>query len=832
MIDTSKKHSRFGYLFEKEKDKDWFKDVFDNLIPFSNITNKDVVKMLAVYGIINNDISYLKPYLAALDDPTEGYFKDTMLPDRLNELPVVYNRLFSKFQYHLGQILNQKIEFDVVPLSDAANEFKEQEFDAVIQEFVDRAISDLTNKINLQEANQTSQVEQSIEEPPLKDNFVSTLEQFFSNIVEYFFYKFPIRQLWTLSGTHLLCADTVQIGIVEDCGVPKPIVYNVIRTGFQKSPDKINIQEGAYFYENSPILIHDAYAEVLAYGTPEDLERLETYTASGYNRPNPKWDVTKPGAETQLDYTAVRYGIESSPYALDKNIGNSTIDTQNRNEETTNIWRTYLQFLAFEEIIYLTHFNEFGKEVTEQVSSNYPIPKESRLVKDTDKYGKPITRFEWIDEFSQPISAEKVYIRKRYEGVRYGGDIFIKCREVPFQVEKEDIGLSIKGRVFSSVNSKSISIVERGIPSLLQYIYLKKLQNREFSKYKGTLQVVDASQVPDYLTMKDDEGKIIEGVDKIMILDYIERVTGKSFFDSTYNESGLRNPNQPTASSFMQSSAIGELVNIQNLLDLVDREMGLQMLVPPQAEGQYQPYSTNKDNNQALSQAYTMAQTLYDGHTDVWKAAVEEYINQFTCYYREYFKDNPEKKEVNLNYIVKNGTQKVLKIIPEYLDHQDIGIFVRDSQQNEEYRRLMENLGLQALAQNRGEGVEVISTIMKSIVRNESPETIHFKIMEAGKKQQERAIAMQQSMAQQQSQASNLLLQKQQLVNSGAVEKATVEGNYDLENTKLKLTGEGDTDGIPQDVEVSSKLRDQDRKDRELALKEMQIVNNNTGKKT
>ena len=822
---TENKESRFGYLFEDNKDQSWYERVFDYIIPFSNTTSKDVKKMLSIYGILNNDLTYIKPYLEALDDPTEGYFKDMDLPDRLNTTPIVYNRLYPKFQYHLGQILNQKAEFDVIPMSDAANDFKEEEWERVTTAYVDRQIENIVSSIQMKEINQDSNVTPNLEEPPNKDSFVSALELFYSDVVRYFFYKFPIRDLWKLSGTHLLCADTAQIGIIENGGEPRPKVFNPIRTGFQKSPDEININKSSVFYETSTVLIDDAYAEVLAYGTKKDLENLENYTSSGYNRPNSKWDIRK-GAEVQLDYTATRYGIETSSHQIDRNIGNSTVDNHSRvyNHDNT-IYRTYLQFLAWEKVIALTYQNEFGKTVTEFVPKNYTIPKNATLVKDTDKYGKPITKYEWTDEFSSPVSAEVLYIRRRYEGVRYGSDVFIKCREVPFQSEKAEATISISGRIFNSVNAKSVSIVERGINSFLQYTYLKKLQNREMSKYKGMLQTVDASQIPDYLTTQDD-GKVIEGVDKITVLEYLERTLGKSLFDSTYNEMGLRNPNQPTASTFTQSAAMAELINIQNLLDLVDREMGLQMLVPPQAEGQYQPYTTNKDNTQALSQAYTMAQTLYDGHTEVWKDAVSEYVSQFRVYYKQYFQDNPDKTEVNLNYISRDQTRQVLKILPEYLDHEDFGFFIRDGRQNEEYRRLMETTGLQALAQNRGEGVEVISTIIKSIVRNDSPEVVHRAIMAAGRKQQEQAAAMQQAMQAKESERTQLDLQKINLQNQGKLENTDLEGQYDLENTKLKATLETDRDGdgIPSDIEVASKIKDDNRKDRELELKEQQFV--------
>jgi hypothetical protein len=230
------------------------------------------------------------------------------------------------------------------------------------------------------------------------------------------------------------------------------------------------------------------------------------------------------------------------------------------------------------------------------------------------------------------------------------------------------------------------------------------------------------------------------------------------------------------------------------------------MLTPPQAEGTILPYSTNEQQNQALQQGYLMAQEYYDKHSMVWKKVIKEWVHQFRTYYLRYFDEHPDSTEVELSYVVPQDGKKLLKITPEFLSFDDIGFYLKDGSQNEEYRNLMMNYGLQALAQNRGEGAEMLSVIMKSIVRNESPEVVHKLIVKASKDQQEKMKKMQKAEQDAAIRAQQEITSREDKKLANGIEKEHVKGSYMLEAQALSATISTDQDGVRDELEDLEKL--------------------------
>ena len=797
-------------LFEENKNEEWFKEVSDTLVPFDNIVHEDFHKLLAVYGIINNDLRYFQDYVTSLDNPAPELF-NVPFQDVIDDIPIMYNRIYPKYMYHVGQIANTINKFDVTPLNETAAEFKKEEYDNVVSEFVQLQMRDIQESIQLEmEGASPEQIAEQIpeREQPSYDNFTSAVEEFYSNLVEFFHCKFPVKELYYMTSKHLLCGDRMFVGITDNGFIPEPKIYNPIRFGFQKSVDLVGCEEGSYWYYNEPVTLDVAYQEVVNYGTQEDIEKLKNYGTASSNRPNKGWDITSGKAETQHDYTFVKAASFSDGGIQSKHIGQSMGNPQTNNYNQDNvIWRRHIEFKAFVKVYFMTSINEWGKEVTEVVPKTFKIPKDATKTRVLNNHGMKATRHEWIDDFGNPIYVEEKHLPRRFETVIYGEDIYIKMREVPLQpTALEGFELSVKGRIFTNVNTASLSLVERGIPSLMQYVYVKKLMNRELSKYKGVLQNVDASQIPDYLTHNENGEPIFEGIDKLAIVDYFERVLGKSFSDSTYTQSGLPNYTRGKASEFQVSQAFGEIINMQQFLDLLDREIGIQMLTPPQAEGTILPYSTNEQQNQALQQGYLMAQEYYDKHSMVWKKVIKEWVHQFRTYYLRYFDEHPDSTEVELSYVVPQDGKKLLKITPEFLSFDDIGFYLKDGSQNEEYRNLMMNYGLQALAQNRGEGAEMLSVIMKSIVRNESPEVVHKLIVKASKDQQEKMKKMQKAEQDAAIRAQQEITSREDKKLANGIEKEHVKGSYMLEAQALSATISTDQDGVRDELEDLEKL--------------------------
>lgn len=826
---------------ENKKDKKWYKQLMDYIVPINTSAVWDYQKMRGIYAILNNDITYIKANLDSLCRPLGEEFS---LPFEIDEEIVVYNKLFPKFMYLVGQMNKRKDALDIVFSSDSANEAKTRE----LREIYERSINELI-QITFEQADMANQgaspeeLQQYYEqmrsqiEPQDLDvkTFKSEVEEFYADVIDYFKYKFNTDRLKELSFKHAVASDKCFIGIIEENGRPVPKIFNPLHFGFHKSPDIEYIQHGDYWWHKQAITISQAYDELQHKVSKEELEKLATYTGISTLRPNDAWDVKSGKAQPQYDYSHVQESWSATTH--ERYVGQAMGSGSSRRYNTERlVWKTYMEFKAYRKVIFLTYTDEYGKVIVEVVPDSFEIPKEATTVRFKNKWGMDSKRKEWVDLNGNPMYAEELWIPRRYEVTRYGSELYVDCREVPNQPISLDnpfeFELSAKGKIFTSLNSEPISLVERALPSLLQYIFIKNLQNRELSKYEGFIKNIDTSRIPDMMPKDEDGNPLYEGVDNLAIWRYFRRKLGDSYFDDSMTSTGLPNYQKSTPIKPEISGAISEILAMQNVLDLIDREMGFQMLVPPQAEGIYEPNSNVSDNQQALQQGYTQAEPYYLAHNEIWRAVTNEYLKQFREYYIRYFEENPESTETHLHYITPEGSRKTITVTPDKLQHEDFGLFLYDGSYSESYRQYMTSL-LHAVAQNQGEGAQQISQMVMAITRGDSPEKIHKMIALADKRQQERAQELQQMQQQMQAmqQAREDRLEQEKMRNEYIMNREDNETKERIAalNMFRLYDQEVDQDEIPQYLEVADKILDMEskkkqlqQKDRELDIKEKQ----------
>lgn len=824
---------------ESQKNEKWYKDVMQYIVPFNNTAVTDYPKMKAAYGLLNNDLTMFKEALDKLCKPLGEAFS---VPFEIDEEYAVYNRLYPKAMYLVGQMLQRSEGFDVYLNSDSLNRYKNEEFKEQIEKSIDEWIQLQMEMVDLSNQGATPQQLQdyykqmrSAPEPQsmVLSDYKSELENFAEKVIDYFKYKFRIKRMQSLSIRHAIATDRCFIGILDQFGIPTPFIFNSLHFGFHKSPNEEKVAKGDYYWYRTAITYNQALNELQDKVTPEELDQLATFVGATKTRPNEGWDIKSGKAEFQHDYTFVE-GARQSTDIHEKHVGQSMGTGTNWRYHTARLlWKTYLQFIAYTETIFLTYVNERGKTVTEMVPSNFPIPEQAVKVKFKNRYSMDSMRHEWIDEFGNPVYAEKLWIPRRYEVTRYGSNLYVDYRMCLYQPNSVDnpfdFSLSAKGGFFSSLNAEPISLVERAAPSLMQYILVKNLQNKELAKYEGYIKNIDVRQIPDEI-LKDEKGEpLYEGVDKLAMWRYYRRKLGDSYFDSESSSTGIPNYQKSVPVRPEVSGAIMEILNMQNLLDLIDREMGLQMLVPPQAEGIYAPYSNATDNQAAINQSAVMSEEFFSKHSEIWQEVVAEYLMQFTAYWRKFFEDNPDVTETFLNYVTSDNTRQTIKITPEILSYEDLGTFVRDSTAGESYRRIMLQQ-IQALSQN-SEAVETISTLIMDITRGESPVVIHKKIVIAAKKQQERMQQIQQMQEEAETRKIELDLSKLDILNKHKLEQIDLTKDRDLEIKALDIfkfsqDKNQDKDGEPDYLEALQLVKDINRKDEEFAFKKQQHADN------
>ncbi len=455
-------------------------------------------------------------------------------------------------------------------------------------------------------------------------------------------------------------------------------------------------------------------------------------------------------------------------------------------------------------------------------------------MKFTNRFGSEAKRKVWFDKLTgTEYKAENVWIPRKYEIVRLGNDVYPICREVPNQYTSvEDpyskFNLSTFGGVFSARNAKSVSLLQRALPPYFQYIFVKHIQNKELSKYIGSSLDMDIDQIPDDLG-KDFMGNEIR--DKFLTWFLYLKKTGINFYSGSQTSLGGLPPStrSPGSKGVSFDNAMN-LFNLQQLLEMIKREIGMAMGISPQRESMFASNSNVTDNQQAITQSYNITEPYYFIHDEFWKDALNDWLINFTTYCRNIFLANPQMKEHSLHYIMPNGMEDLLRITPDVLVPNSMGLFVSNSGQNQKYIDSMFNYG-QMFVQN-SEAMEAVSTLTLALVSGASPQEVHKLILVEQEKQHKRQQEMEQMKLQSEEKQIKMQVEAREDVQAHEIEKIMVKAREDR-RTNIEVAAVGglafdkdsdeDNDGVPDIMEVADHYLKQGKLDLDNRKFEQQV---------
>ena len=287
-----------------------------------------------------------------------------------------------------------------------------------------------------------------------------------------------------------------------------------------------------------------------------------------------------------------------------------------------------------------------------------------------------------------------------------------------------------------------------------------------------------------------------------------------------------------------------ELMNLQNLLDLIDREISLLMGFSPQREAQYANNSNVSDNQQAISQSYNITEPMFHMLEQIWKYTLNDYLYNMRAFAEMRL---AEDEETIFHYFLPDGTEEMLRVTPAMLHHEDIGLFVTSSGASQRYIDMMANMS-HSIAQNAGEGIEAVSTLIKAITSGTSPEEVHKMIQLESQRQAQRQSEMQQKQLESQEKMSQVQAQTIEATNAHEKEmlilKESLQKDRELARETIKSMGQfdenpdSDGDGQLDVIEVmkaelgrekldldKAKFQHQMKKDeKDLEIKKMNVL--------
>jgi hypothetical protein len=780
---------------EKEKfknDGQWFKDYLNETLPSTFPDSEEYNSMLTCYKMVNNDLSDFKEKLKLFCDPL------STLPE-VDEEVQAYPELHNSISILKGEIIQRREDLKLSLLSSDAVKEKDQEQTEQIRLSVDEKLGLELAKVQGEVTEeQMLQLRTQLEPADLmQKSFMSDTEIFFNRALEYVLYTENILSKKADTMTDLATVDQFYIYVGWKHGKPVLEIRNPLYVRKHKSSNEKYTHKSRWIAYQKPITLTEA---IEAYNlSDEQIEELTVRNGKGLDKRHSL------GKDNKLVFDKTRQDLlihSTKPY-VDKLIGLNQSPDDGFNNDL--IWETHFEFKAYKELIFLTFTDEYGEKITVTLDSSFEIPKNATKELFYNQYDMKSTRYKWMD-FGKEFVAEKIWLPRKYEIVRLDNNVYAHFGEVPYQtVDLENpfdsFSLSTKGVSLNARNAKSVSLVQKAIPSYLQYIFVKHIMNRELAAYQGAIQKIDIDQIPDSL------GKDLYGDDirpKLTTYLAMLRKTNKDIFSGSQTSQGILPPStrSPGSDGYLIGTAV-ELMNLHQLSELIKQEIGMAMGISPQRQANFQQGSNVADNQRSISQSYAITEPYFYELSLVWKDALNDWLHMFRTYCETQM-EIKGKELLSFQYWLPDGTEQLLKVSPKHLKHTQIGLFLVGSSLSENYANYMLQ-NIQAFSQNQGQGATAISQIIKDIVTKASPEEIHKRIQIEEQKSFERQKELQQmnieAQEKLQAQQSEMAIQSHEFQKELIVLEETERRKTEVQKASISALGFAkDTDVDNNDV--------------------------------
>ena len=807
-------------------------DVKDNYLLYQNIIDKEylssICNQLKVGDLINDS----------------------------NEL-LIYNKIPNKINSILSEIIRTSIDtYRALVIGDRANLKKQEELRAVISHLVQQQLDSVV-EIAQAKLNNTSEEElqaiyekyQSQLRPEDFDigNFRAEEEILTEKIIQFGELSNNLKLKKVEGFKHTLLSDTQVVKVFVENGKPKVENINPLNFFFSKGQDEMFIQDGDYagcvdyitarkcleIYGDSMSkaerdkIIQRFSGGAISYN-PNDggIHYGSWESGSKFNHPaskitNEEWFGLENEAEENSMYATSNEGIGGQNYSNSELIERVNVEWK---------WERKIGILTWED--------EWGNEQLEFVDEGFPIPDNVSINKDyVNDYGSTTTQYFWEDEETQVIySLHWIWLPFVWEGIRLDGDIYVNVREREFQYLSIDNPfnnkLSYHGLVFSGTNAASLAPVSRAKP--FQYLYFVSMNQLQqlISRNKGVVIAQDIDQLPT-LPGFDEEDKALAH------LYFLSK--GLNYYSSMANSEGeLRGmpPNRGNATQAQDLSNLRDILNLTQVIDWLERQIGDDLGVPKIMEGQMQ-YEQVGNNKMAQENSSNVGLYYKFLHAELWKTVMETYCVLFKKWARKKLLLSG-RKEMTFQYMLPDSSIATLMVESDKLNNMsDTAIWLVNSIDSKIYMDKMESL-LLPIVQNGMEGLEEISYILKARSEGVSPEEVHKMLKQFNDDRKARNEQAQNSQYEQQSalqqEQMQMMQQTEQAKHDREKELIMLKGQIDMEIQKfihgIKMVGENiayerdrDRDGMDDSLEPI-KLQHQinvDNKTLELKERELNI---------
>jgi hypothetical protein len=711
-------------LTESEKTQERAEQLMNYYIPEFITGNIDA------WEEYNNDLANYMLYNNQLEDSEFKSYCDPLGVDddllKISNKIKPYNIGAKNIDVLLGEEIKRNDRFSAMLIGESGNFKKNLELAELYKQSVQAQLAKIIaikqvelGQMKEEEAAKYMEYLQSFANPSDIDvgSYQSELEILANKIINYGYYSQSIVKKKNDGFFHSLISDKEIIYVGEVNGKPAIKVENPLFVFFDKSPDVEMIQNGNHAGKIAVMTIQDViteYEDELSEQALEDLQERLYGGSVAYGKPEKKMNYHEGKTLTQRhlrNLSSFRVMNEEEQkvglYGPAKHASGSYDDTL--------VEVIHFEWKWLRKVGFLESTDEYGEITTNLVTDDYPVPKNAFVITYTNRHGRTVKRYEWVDEISGPKALENMWIPDRWELTRIDGQYFTKFRRVPNQhISLDDPftnPLSYHGRRYTATNAKGISAMGRQKPYVFLYIIIMYQIGELISRNYGPIINIDTSQIANDL----GNGDIKAAVPKTLA--YLQK--GYNFYNSLGNsQGGGAQATRPQPGSVSNMSSTNDILNLVQLLQWLDLEAGMSIGVSPQRKAQFSANSNVSDNQQSITQSSHITEKRFFLHNELWSSILETYVNNFRRWAK---KTIAEGKSLEINYILPDKSRDVLKMTD--VDFSKVNIFTTNSAADNDYVEQMKELAL-VFGQNGG-SIEDISNILLARARGTSPEEVH-----------------------------------------------------------------------------------------------------------
>lgn len=740
---------RISFAKKKENDYEWGKNTIDflinsaNAISNSSINNRngmvDWDRMLAnyqLYGNIVNQVDFESTFNPLGIDV--GQATDKIQP---------YNHSYNIINVLLGEELKRPFNVKAVLTNEDGFNARQMEKNKLLQQYV---IQEVQKYINPETGEQDPNLDPKKIDKYIATEYQPAKEIAANKVLKYLSRKLDIKSKKNDAFKHALISgkEFIQLDIVN--GEPELNVLNSLSTFYRKSPEIKYVQDGLYVGNRKRMNVGDI---IQNFGRDLKKKDLEEILKMSYFSNN--MDV--PGKEMQYFFEHLELRYMGAPFY--KNWEEGSYGKTN----FTDLEVYHLYWRSERKIGFLEYTDPLtGELVMEIVDENYKVNKDA---------GETV-EWDWIPEV--------------WEGIRIGTNIYCNIRPCRVQLRSIDnpyvVKLPVFGLIYDAMNAEPVSVMDRMKP--YQYLYFVVMHKflKLVANDRGKVMPFDVSLLSDDIPLEK-------------ALYYLNEL-------DIYLYNGLSGGDEPGAahrgaiSNSMDRSNAQQIAQYINMLEAIERKIAMAAGVTQPRIGGTSANEAVTNAQQNLMQSSHITEPLFFQHNLLWEQVLQGLVDVAFTAYRDKIEEMSEP--VKLQYILDNMSIDTLMIDAD-LTLADIGIFIMDSQKDNEIFAKLEALAQPLLQNDKADFLDLIK-MFKAV----SSEDLEREI--------EQSIQRKDQIAAQQQEQLNAIEQEKIAVEREKMDREDINKQLDRD-TKIQVATisalgfsedkDADMSGVPDVIEQS-----------------------------